>query len=128
MRKRNTRRVGAGVLFATLALGCNRVAPAEPPENNGTLNDFLPLTPTPTRDPQTTFAGVLSAANLAQDLTDKLEELKALWMQEAEANNVLPLNDLQILGNPKDFETFIEMEFNVPVPPSGQYTYYPGTS
>ncbi|MBN9402174.1 MAG: hypothetical protein J0I30_05075, partial [Burkholderiales bacterium] len=41
---------------------------------------------------------------------------------------MLPLNDLQIIGNPKDFETFISMEFKVPVPPSGQYTYYPGTS
>ena len=59
---------------------------------------------------------------------EKVEELKALWMEEAEANNVLPLNDLQIIGNPKDFETFIAMEFHVPVPPSGQYTYYPGTS
>src|SRR6185437_13004120 len=48
--------------------------------------------------------------------------------EEAKANNVLPLNDLQILGNPKDFETFIQMEFHQPVPPSGQYTYYPGTS
>jgi arylsulfatase len=41
---------------------------------------------------------------------------------------VLPLNDLQIIGNPKDFETFIAMEFHLPVSPSGQYTYYPGTS
>jgi arylsulfatase len=49
-------------------------------------------------------------------------------MEEAKANNVLPLNDLQILGNPEDFETFIKMEFHIPVPPSGQYTYYPGTT
>ena len=28
----------------------------------------------------------------------------------------------------KDLQKFIAMEFNVPVPPSGQYTYYPGTS
>ena len=41
---------------------------------------------------------------------------------------MLPLNDLQIIGNPKDFETFVAMEFHIPVPPSGQYTYYPGTS
>ena len=39
---------------------------------------------------------------------------------------MLPLNDLQVAG--KDLETFLAMEFNVPVPPSGQYTYYPGTS
>ena len=68
------------------------------------------------------------AHDLAEEHPDKLDELKALWMQEAEANNVLPLNDLQIIGNPKDFETFIQMEFHMPVPPSGQYTYYPGTS
>ena len=28
----------------------------------------------------------------------------------------------------KDLEKFIEMEFKIPVPPSGQYTYYPGTT
>jgi arylsulfatase len=68
------------------------------------------------------------ARDLAAENPDKLEELKALWMEEAKANNVLPLNDLQVLGNPKDFETFMKMEFHIPVPPSGQYTYYPGTS
>jgi N-sulfoglucosamine sulfohydrolase-like protein len=68
------------------------------------------------------------AHDLADQHPEKLEALKALWMQEAKANNVLPLNDLQILGNPKDFQTFVEMEFHIPVPPSGQYTYYPGTS
>ena len=68
------------------------------------------------------------AHDLADEHPDKLEELKALWFEEAEANNVLPLNDLQIIGNPKDFETFVQMEFHIPVPPSGQYTYYPGTS
>jgi hypothetical protein len=39
---------------------------------------------------------------------------------------VLPLNDMMVSG--KDLQKFIAMEFNVPVPPSGQYTYYPGTS
>ena len=68
------------------------------------------------------------AHDLAQENPGKVEELKALWMQEALANKVLPLNDLQIIGNPKDFETFMKMEFSVPVPPSGQYTYYPGTT
>ena len=43
-----------------------------------------------------------------------------------QANNVLPLNDMQVVG--KDLETFLAMEFKVPVPPSGQYTYYPGTT
>ena len=28
----------------------------------------------------------------------------------------------------RDFETFIKMEFHLPVSPTGQYTYYPGTS
>jgi arylsulfatase A-like enzyme len=68
------------------------------------------------------------AHDLAEQHPEKVDELKALWMAEAEANNVLPLNDLQIIGNPKDFETFIQMEFHLPVPPSGQYTYYPNTS
>jgi arylsulfatase A-like enzyme len=68
------------------------------------------------------------AHDLAEQHPDKVRELADIWLREAEANNVLPLNDLQILGNPKDFETFIQMEFHIPVPPSGQYTYYPGTS
>jgi hypothetical protein len=29
-------------------------------------------------------------------------------MEEAKANNVLPLNDLQTFGNPKDFEAFVQ--------------------
>ena len=68
------------------------------------------------------------AEDLASENPDKLKEMIDLWFSEAEANNVLPLNDLQILGNPEDFETFIGMEFHQPVPPSGQYTYYPGTT
>ncbi|TYL53228.1 arylsulfatase [Agromyces mariniharenae] len=68
------------------------------------------------------------AHDLAAEHPDKVEELKALWLDEAKRNLVLPLNDLQIIGNPEDFETFLKMEFHVPVPPSGQYTYYPGTS
>ena len=68
------------------------------------------------------------AHDLAADDPQKLEEMKDIWMAEAKANDVLPLNDLQIIGNPKDFETFVAMEFKVGVPPSGQYIYYPGTS
>ncbi len=68
------------------------------------------------------------AHDLAEQHPDKVEELKALWLEEAKKNNVLPLNDLQIIGNAKDFETFVQMEFHIPVPPSGQYTYYPDTS
>jgi arylsulfatase len=66
--------------------------------------------------------------NLAEQEPAKLEALKKLWMKEAEANLVLPLNDLQIIGNAKDFETFVKMEFAMPVPASGQYTYFPGTT
>jgi len=68
------------------------------------------------------------AHDLADQYPEKVEELKALWMSEAERNFVLPLNDLQIIGNPKDYETFLGMEFHIPVSPTGQYTYYPGTS
>ncbi len=68
------------------------------------------------------------ARDLSAQHPEKVEELKALWMQEADANLVLPLNDLQIIGSPKDFETFVQMEFHIPVPPSGRYVYYPGTS
>ena len=68
------------------------------------------------------------AHDLAEEQPEKLDELQALWFEEAKANFVLPLNDLQIIGNPKDFETFVAMEFHVAMPPSGQYTYYPGTS
>ena len=66
------------------------------------------------------------AHDLAAEHPEKLQELVALWFEEAKANNVLPLNDMQVAG--KDLEAFLAMEFNIPVPPSGQYTYYPGTS
>ena len=61
------------------------------------------------------------AHDLAEEHPDKLEELKALWLEEAKKYNVLPLNDLGI------FE-FRALEYEVAVPASGQYTYYPGTS
>ena len=68
------------------------------------------------------------AHDLAKEEPKRVEQLKALWLEEAKRNNVLPLNDLQAIGNPKDYETFLSLQFYVPVPPSGQYTYYPGTS
>ena len=55
-----------------------------------------------------------------------MKELAELWLAEAKANNVLPLNDMQVVG--ADLQKFLEMEFKVPVPPGGQYTYYPGTT
>jgi arylsulfatase len=61
--------------------------------------------------------------DLAEQHPDKLEELKALWLEEAKANNVLPLNDM----GPHEL-TSSGLIYRVPVPPSGQYTYYPGTS
>ena len=68
------------------------------------------------------------AHDLAGQHPEKVKELADLWMAEAKANNVLPLNDLQVLGNPEDLQTFLAMEFKIPVPPSGQYTYYPNTT
>ena len=66
------------------------------------------------------------AHDLADEHPEKVKELVDLWFEEAKANNVLPLNDLAVAS--KDLETFLAMEFKVPVPPSGQYTYYPGTT
>ena len=61
------------------------------------------------------------AHDLAKEHPDKVEELKALWTSEAKKYNVLPLSDLGILE-------YFAKEYKIPVPPSGQYTYYPGTS
>jgi arylsulfatase len=66
------------------------------------------------------------AHDLADQHPEKVQELVDVWFREAEANNVLPLNDMSVVG--EDLQTFLAMEFHVPVPPSGQYTYYPGTS
>ena len=61
------------------------------------------------------------AHDLADQHPDKLEELKALWLEEAKKYDVLPLNDLGI------FE-FRALEYVIATPKSGQYTYYPGTA
>jgi arylsulfatase len=61
------------------------------------------------------------AHDLAEQHPDKLEELKALWLEEAKKYEVLPLNDLGI------FE-YRALEYVIGVPASGRYTYYPGTS
>lgn len=61
------------------------------------------------------------AHDLAEQHPEKVEQLADLWLEEAKKYNVLPLNDLSI------FE-FRELEYYIPVPPSGQYTYYPGTT
>ena len=51
----------------------------------------------------------------------KVQELEDLWFEEAKKYDVLPLNDLGI------FE-FRALEYQIAVPASGQYTYYPGTT
>ena len=66
------------------------------------------------------------ARDLAAEHPEKVKELADLWMAEAKRNNVLPLNDMLVAG--EDLQKFTQMEFHIPVPPSGQYTYYPGTT
>ena len=61
------------------------------------------------------------AVDLAEKHPEKLEALKAAWMEEAKTYDVLPLNDLGV------FE-FIKLEYHQKVPPSGRFTYYPGTT
>jgi arylsulfatase len=63
------------------------------------------------------------AHDVAEQFPDKLEELKALWLEEANANNVLPLNDMA----PHELVSS-GLIYRVEVPQSGRYTYYPGTS
>jgi arylsulfatase len=58
--------------------------------------------------------------DLADQYPDKLKELQDLWMEEAKANNVLPLDDrvaVQILGTPRPSDE----------PPRDTYKYYPDT-
>ena len=67
------------------------------------------------------------AHDLADEHPEKLEELKALWLAEAKAttccrsttcrSSARGLRDVRRDGVPRS-----------PVPPSGQYTYYPGTT
>src|SRR6185295_9904185 len=59
--------------------------------------------------------------NLAAQNPEKLEELKKLWMEQAKANHVLPLNDL-------DVPSFHKLEFHTEIPANGQFVYYPGTT
>jgi arylsulfatase len=61
------------------------------------------------------------ARDLAEEHPEKVKELVDIWFAEAEKYDVLPLNDLGI------FE-FRALEFVIPAPQSGVYTYYPGTS
>lgn len=61
------------------------------------------------------------AKDLAEQYPDKLKELTDRWMEEAQKNNVLPLNDLNIHQQH-------EMEFHKEPLANGVYTYYPGTT
>jgi len=66
------------------------------------------------------------AHDLAAEHPERVRELAERWMEEAKKYNVLPMNDLAVVG--KDLQQFLALEFHVPVPPSGQYIYYPGTA
>lgn len=61
------------------------------------------------------------AHDLAEQYPERVRELADLWMAEAKRYNVLPLNDYA----PFDL---LKVEFKPPVPESGQFLYYPGTS
>ena len=62
------------------------------------------------------------AHDLAEQHPEKVKELVDLWLEEAKKYNVLPLNDLVRSSSSARWST------RSPVPESGQYTYYPGTS
>jgi arylsulfatase len=59
--------------------------------------------------------------DLAEKHPDKVKELADLWLAEAKKYNVLPLNDLGIVG-------IHELEYKAANPASGRYVYYPGTT
>lgn len=61
------------------------------------------------------------AVDLAEQHPDKLKELTDLWLAEAKKNNVLPLTDVSV-------SEIHKLEYHVTIPPSGRYTYYPGTT
>jgi arylsulfatase len=61
--------------------------------------------------------------DLADENPERLRQMIELWLEEAKKNHVLPLNDM----TPVQLGTS-GIIYRVPVPPSGQYTYYPGTT
>jgi arylsulfatase A-like enzyme len=61
------------------------------------------------------------STNLASQHPDKLDALKKLWMDEAEKNLVLPLDD-------RDATTILTVERPSPEPPRDTYIYAPDTS
>ena len=66
------------------------------------------------------------AHDLAEQHPEKVKELVDLWFEEAKAQQRPPAQ--RPGGRIMDLETFLSLEFKIPVPPSGQYTYYPGTT
>ncbi len=64
------------------------------------------------------------AHDLADKYPEKVKEMIALWFDEAKRYNVYPLIDYSIV---KDIQKMLELEYHIPVTPSGRYTYYPGT-
>ena len=64
------------------------------------------------------------AHDLADQHPEKVKELVALWFEEAKLYKVLPLIDYSI---EKDLQKIMELEYHIPVTPSGRYVYYPGT-
>lgn len=66
--------------------------------------------------------------NIVDQYLEKVEEFKVFWMEEVKVNVVLFFNDLQIIGNLKDFEMFVVMEFYQFVLFFGQFVYYLGMS
>jgi arylsulfatase A-like enzyme len=61
------------------------------------------------------------AHDLAEEQPEKLQEMIDAWFAEAEKYDVLPLNDLTIAE-------FLPLEYHVPIPVDGRYTYYPNTT
>ena len=64
------------------------------------------------------------AHDLADQQPEKVKEMIALWFEEAKRYSVLPLIDYSI---EKDIQKILDLEYHIPVMPSGKYTYYPGT-
>lgn len=62
--------------------------------------------------------------DLSEKHPDKTKEMADLWLAEAKKYNVLPLNDMTAL----ELAATPGLRYHVPVPKSGQYIYYPGTS
>jgi len=61
------------------------------------------------------------AKDLADTYPEKLKELTTLWLTEAKKYDVLPLDDLDVIG-------LHALEFKTAPPADGRYVYYPGTT